>query len=86
MPVHFELDLSPTIFKGLPAREPESIAQKESAGREVQTLMKTMHNAGHVVGYQISGDGTVTSRTKIVFVTTGYLLQVQPVERIRHVF
>ena len=31
------------------------------------------HNA---VGYQISGDGSVTNKTKIVFVTTGYLLQV----------
>merc|ERR1719353_2632199 len=44
--------------------------------KRVQTLMKTMHNAGNAVGYQISGDGSVTSRTKIIFVTTGYLLQV----------
>ena len=28
------------------------------------------------MGYQISGDGSVTNKTKIVFVTTGYLLQV----------
>merc|ERR1719262_1198762 len=43
--------------------------------KRVQNLMRA---AGHpnAVGYQISGDGSVTSKTKIVFVTTGYLLQV----------
>merc|ERR1719181_1843040 len=45
--------------------------------KRVQNLMKQQFpQTPNVTGYQTSGDGTASSRTKIVFVTTGYLLQV----------
>merc|ERR1719253_2464038 len=45
--------------------------------KRVENLMKIAYPKWpRATGYQISGDGTVNQRTKVVFVTTGFLLQV----------
>ena len=53
--------------------QPRRIACISLAKRVAQTLGEELGNS---VGYQISGDTAVKKHTQIVFVTTGYLLQV----------
>lgn len=53
--------------------QPRRIACISLAKRVASTLGEELGNS---VGYQISGDTVATKKTQIVFVTTGYLLQV----------
>ena len=53
--------------------QPRRIACISLAKRVASTLGEELGNS---VGYQISGDTCVKKHTQIIFVTTGYLLQV----------